>query len=187
MKRVVVGCALLAFLLPTVVEAVPITINFDNANQSVAAPANGSITITITGTITIDPSYHIIGVAYFTPHNLSHTNSLPIATTTAFNLFQLAGTGVYTGAILEITVPAGTPSDFYGYENNSNDLATFGIGVQPVTGGASSGAEQAYSVTVTNGTAVPEGGPNLLLLGLCLAAVYLCRRAFALRAWPTSG
>lgn len=189
-SRTVVLCAFVfATTVGSTLHAVPITINFDNQNESVAAPSNGLITVIITGTISIDPNYHLIGVALDSPTNLGHTNSLSINTSQAFFQFQLQGTGTFSGAILEITVPAGTPADFYGYKLNNNNLAEFGIGVAPNVGGASTGAMQNYSVTVTNGSLpVPENGSTILFLGLCLAALaFAARRAFFLRAWPTTG
>jgi hypothetical protein len=170
-------CALVFITLGfTTARAVPITITLDNANQTVAAPT----VVTISGTIVVDPSYHIVGTAYFSPTNFAHTLSLAINTTIAFNLWDAAGVGTYTGAIFEITVPAGTPPDFYGYEINANNLATLGIGVQQIVGGATGGASQAYSVTVTNGdgngNTVPESGASALLLGVSIAGLLFVRR-----------
>jgi hypothetical protein len=179
-RRTLACCVLaLAAIVGSTVQAVPITLSFDNANQSVAAPSNGSTIVTISGTIVIDPAYHIVGTAYFSPTNFAHTLSLTINTTIAFNLWDAAGVGTYTGAIFEITVAAGTPPDFYGYEINANNLATLGIGVQPIVGGASAGASQAYSVTVTNGNGntVPENGRTVLLLGVSVAGMVFARRA----------
>ena len=187
-RRTLAVCVLVFVAMAGSTQAVPISISFDNPNQTVAAPSNGFVTVAITGTISIDPSYQHIGVAYFSPTNFTHTLSLTINTSAAFNLwFANNPNGTFTGTILEISVPAGTPADFYGYEVNANNLATFGIGVQPVTGGTSTSAEQAYSVTVTNGSAVPDSGATLLLLGLTGAILFFARRAFALKAWPTTG
>jgi len=186
--RTLALCALFFIAAIASTQAVPISISFDNPNPSVAAPSSGFVTVAITGTISIDPSYQHIGVAYSSPTNFTHTLSLTINTSVAFNLwFANNPNGTFTGTILEISVPAGTPADFYGYEVNANNLATFGIGVQPVTGGTSTSAEQAYSVTVTNGGAVPVSGATLLLLALSGAILFFARRAFALKAWPTTG
>jgi hypothetical protein len=167
-------------------QAVPISISFDNANQTVAAPSNGFITVIITGTVSIDPGYHLIGVALDSPTNLAHTNSLNIDTSLAFFQFQLQGTGTFTGAILEITVPAGTPPDFYGYRTNDNNPARFGIGVAPNVGGAPTSAEQNYSVTVTQGTAVPDNDETFLLLMMSSGILLFARRIFPLKAWPAT-
>jgi hypothetical protein len=172
---------LFAFVLAATIgstRAVPITLNLDNPNQSVGVPSNGSTTVFITGTIAIDPSYHIIGVALDSPTNAQGI-SLTIATSLAFNMFQFnQGTGTFSGVILEITVPAGTPLGLYNLATDLVDPATFGIGVQSVTGGASSSASQTYSVLVTNGTSVPDGGSSFLLLSLSVVGLCFSRRAF---------
>ena len=187
-RRTLALCTLIFVAAIGSTQAVPISISFDNPNPSVAAPPSGSTTVFITGTIMIDPSFQHIGVAYFSPTNITHTLSLTINTSVAFNLwFANNPSGTFSGTILEISVPAGTPSDFYGYEVNANNLATFGIGVAPLVGGSPTSAEQAYSVTVTNGSAVPDNDVTLLLLGLTGAILFFARRAFVLKAWPTTG
>ena len=191
------GSALLALILfaPAAVEAVPIsaasiTFTLDNANQTVTSPTSGFTTVNFDGTVIIDDGYHLTGGSIDMAYEATLTKHLDGFFSNAFAIFLNGGTGTFSGAIFNVRVPAGTSLALYSFD--SSGLASMinlfvAFDGKTLSGGPPLSASQAYSVKVIGGNPVPDRGSSALLLGLSLAAVYLCRRAFVLRAWPTTG
>lgn len=182
------SCALLALITfaPATAKAVamPITFTLDNPNQTVMAPASGSVLVDFTGTVTVAPKFSLNGGSIDFAFNAPLTNHLEGFFTDAFNDFLTGGTGSFTGSIFNMIVPAGTPIDLYSFnEAGSSAMVTlFGSfnGGSRTLGEGGVSASQAFSVKVIGGT-VPEGGSSLLLLGFSFALLFAGRRIFAPR------
>jgi len=165
----------LALRLPVAVEAVPITLSLDNPNAVVVQPSSGSITVNFFGTITVDPAYHLFSWGILSPYNATLTSDLgfpyPAPEFTAF----VGQSGTYTGLLFWITVTSTTPLDFYGYDYLGNPCLFF-VDAEPIAGGETTNASQAYSVLVTNGFSVPDYGSSMALFGMSLGGLCLFQR-----------
>ena len=182
------GSALLALILfaPAAVEAVPISavpISFtlDNANQTVTSPTSGFTTVNFSGTVIIDSNYHLTDGSIDMAYEATLTKHLGGLFTNAFAIFLNGGTGTFSGAIFNVTVPAGTSIALYSF--NSSGLASMvnlfvAFDGKTGSGGPPLSASQAYSVKVIGGNPVPDRGSSALLLGLSLAAIYFSQRVF---------
>jgi hypothetical protein len=195
MKRLpaLLSCLFLAaMLLAPAVQAVPmadpVTLSLDNPNQVTAAPSSGVTTLSFSGTVTIDPNYTPFSANADAPYNSSSTLFLSGMFDPAFLAFFFPGTsqGTYTGTIFTLDVPAGTPPDFYGYQFMTSNLSLLKLGVvvfddkaNVVNGSLEFFAQEAFSVTVTNGNQVPESGGTLLLLGASVVGICCVRRSLA--------
>jgi hypothetical protein len=103
------GYALLALTIfaPTVGEAVPITLSLDNPNQFVAAPLSGTTIVHFSGTVIVDPNFHIgafpgefPGALFLdVPSNSQSTLSLTATFTSQFLAFAFPLGGAPTGPL----------------------------------------------------------------------------------------
>ena len=182
------SCALLALITfaPATAKAVamPITFTLDNPNQTVMAPSSGFINVDFTGTVTLAPGFNLTTGSIDMAYEATLTKHLDGLFTNAFAIFLNGGTGTFSGAIFNVTVPAGTSIDLYSFNSSglSSMVTLFGSfkGGSRTLGEGGISASQAFSVKVIGGT-VPEGGSSLLLLGLSFAMLFAGRRIFALR------
>ena len=174
-------CALLALNIfaPAVVEAVPVTLSLDNPTQTVAVPPSGTTNVHFGGTLTIAPGFHFesefpSSLVIDLPFNASGTNHLEVGVNPSFVSFLLGpppGTGTFTGLMFDVLVPAGTPPGLYAYHLFPDGAEIF-VRVRNDEGPLQEFVARAnFSVLVT-GTAVPDHGSSLLLLGLSLAALW---------------
>jgi hypothetical protein len=169
----------------------PVTFSLSNPNQVTAAPSSEFTTLTFSGTVVVDPNWRITGASPDIPYNSQGQARLTfIMITPAFTSFLSGGIGTYTGDIFTIDVLEGTLPDLYAFEFMSSNPSVFRLfaSFEPacategclVKGGPSTfTASQAFSVLVTNGSAVPEGGASILLLGASVAGLCLVRRDLA--------
>ena len=169
----------------------PVTFSLSNPNQVTATPPPSTdfITLTFSGTVVVDPNWRITGASPDIAYNSTGQARLTfIMITPAFTSFLSGGTGTYTGDIFSIDVLHGTLPDLYAFEFMSSNPSVFRLfaSFEPacategcfVKGGPSTfTASQAFSVLVTNGSAVPEGGASVFLLGASVAGLVFARRA----------
>lgn len=189
--RLVLLVSALLTLFAFTATAVPLTLSLSNPNQMTAAPSSGVTTLSFSGTVTIDPDYSPYSANFDFPYNSSSTNSLTGLFNSNFLTFFGPGTsnGTYTGVIFTIDVPSGTPADLYAYQFMSSNLSMLTLGVARNSGGcivegcfvnggppSTFFASQAFSVNVTNGSQVPEGGSSVLLLAASVAGLLFVRR-----------
>jgi hypothetical protein len=181
----------LALFIPLAAHAIPmaaspITITLNNANQMTAAPSSGFITLNFAGTVVVDQNYQMSFAGVDNPFNMSHSNVLTALLDPAFVAFFGGGNGTYTGNLFNVTVPAGTLADLYAFKELSNVASEFTIQAfllsnvnSPNGGPLPFTASYAFSVLVTNGNQVPEGGSSALLLGASVAGICFVRRKLA--------
>jgi hypothetical protein len=184
-KRIaLLGCALLALSIfaPALVEAVPITLSLDNPNQSVAHPSSGTVTLSLTGTIIIEPGFAFNppgDVVVTAPFNFLGTHHLGGALTGAFVAFVndhrgIFTGGTFTGTILNSFVTPGDPPDLYAFTGGGpgfNQPADVFLRVADENNQNETVAREAFSIQVT-GVGVPDRGSSILLLSLSLAALW---------------
>lgn len=188
MKRtatVLSHCALifLAMNLPSAAHAISIT--FDNASQTVAAPPSGVTSLIFSGTVEIDQFFIVNLPQLDQPSNGS--NTLAATLDSGFVTFtqSVGATQIYTytGTLFTVDVPAGTPAGTY-------DTAQLNLN-EFTAGGNTDEAHAAFSVVVTGatnggpggpGNSVPENGATALLLGLSLAGLAVAERSSKLGA-----
>jgi hypothetical protein len=182
-----------AVFLPAAAVAVPmaadpITLSLSNPNQVTAAPSSGATTLLFAGSVVVDSGWHLQQASFDVPFNASGNSLTGVAFTADFVSFLFGGgTGTYIGNIFSVDVLAGTLADFYGYRFGGLNLSELAltavfdkgcIGDGCFTDGGSTAftANQAFSVLVTNGVAVPESGASVLLLGASLAGLFCVKR-----------
>jgi len=183
--------------LPTGATAVPmaadpITISLNNPFQVTAAPSSGVTTLTFSGTVVVDSSWRLNFAFTDDAYNSSSTSFLHGLFDSAFQAFFFGpGNGTYTGNIFSIDVPAGTVPSLYAYQFMTSNPSLFRlqafflkdcVGDGCFTDGGPSttfSATQAFSVLVTNGVAVPEGGASVLLFGASVIGICFVRRSLA--------
>ena len=196
------GCAFLTLMLcaPARGVTMPLTVSLDMPNQVTAAPSSGTTILTFSGTVTIDPAWTPQGANFDFPFNSAMTNSLTGSFNSAFLAFFLPGTsnGTYTGAIFTINVPTGTPTGLYAFDSlggpselilqvAEKTMAPMYLESRPAfdgTGNTTFNVMTPFSIQVTNGTSVPDGGSTIVLLGSALGALGLIRHARP--AWARS-
>jgi hypothetical protein len=83
--------------------------------------------------------------------------------------------GDFTGLLFTVSVPAGTPPDFYRFASDGGGFAEFGLEAAPLEGGLPVSALENFSVLVT-GAGVADGGSAVMLLGVAFSALGIARR-----------
>ena len=186
MKRstLLFGCLAL-LVLPSVAWAlaVPVTVTLDMPNQALSAPTSGITNLIFTGTVSLAQGWQSGGATVENPFNNSKSSFLSANIDPAFLAWN--GFGSFTGNLFDVTVPAGTPPDFYGYGFLSNNppnftesafLASQPQGNAPSINGNFVSAMAPFTVLVNApATGVPEQGSTLLLMGASLAALVVGR------------
>jgi hypothetical protein len=188
MKRSILLFGCLALLgVPGVVKALainPVTITLDMPNQVVTAPTIGVTELIFTGSVTVQPGWHVTGESVDMPANSSQTNALSAAFDPSFS--PVDG-GTYIGNLFDVFVPTGTPQDLYAFRILSTNPSMFSVfasqlsqanGAASIDGGISSFTGSAPFSVQVNGpaTGVPDQGSTLLLMGVSMAVLELGRR-----------
>ena len=75
-----------------------------------------------TGTVTLDPGFNLTTGSIDMAYEATLTKHLDGLFTNAFAIFLNGGTGTFSGAIFNVTVPAGTSIDLYSF--NSSGLSS---------------------------------------------------------------
>lgn len=188
MNKRALSCVLLSLILlaPALVRAVPVvSIDLDNPNQVIASPSSLT-TLDFTGSVSVAPKYYIAGDSLALAFNASYTGFLSANFSQAFTDFvDGGGVGTFTGVIFSVDIAAGTAADLYGFDQFTADQSSFSLFAHYIGGshlleqGAS--ASQGFSILVTNGNAVPDNVPTVLLLGFSAGALFVGQRIFRAR------
>jgi hypothetical protein len=165
------GCSLLA--LSVFAPPVGATLVLDNFDQTVAAPLSGTTIVDFSGTVTLDSNAHfdVTMFVLVNPLNLSLSNLLVATPTVEFLAFLNTPAQpffqTFTGSIFDVSVPAGTPPDLYGFDSQGFPAEIELVSV--FDDGTLAEIDRAeFRIQVTG---VPDRGSSILLLGLSLAAL----------------